>query len=217
MTAHSTVRRLYSAYDGPLYQVRRESDGKTMDIGFGPEGYAQADAQDEFCKGTLCYITIIYDQSGKGNDLVQAAPGTFRGPDKGGFNTLPIADMAPVLVNGHKAYGVYVIPGMGFRCNNARGLAIDDEPEGIYYVVDGRHYDSGCCFDYGNSSTNGKAVGTGTMETTYYGTSTNWGSGDGNGPWIMADMEGGLFSGYNAKKNPVPTIDSWEFVSVFVN
>ena len=217
VTAHSTVRRLYSAYDGPLYQVRRESDGKSMDIGFGPEGYAQADVQDEFCKGTLCYITMIYDQSGKGNDLVQAAPGTFRGPDKGGFNTLPIADMAPVLVNGHKAYGVYVIPGMGFRCNNARGLAIDDEPEGIYYVVDGRHYDSGCCFDYGNSSTNGKAVGTGTMETTYYGTSTNWGSGDGTGPWIMADMEGGLFSGYNAKKNPVPTIDSWEFVSVFVN
>ena len=50
--------------------------------------------------------------------------------------------------------------GMGFRNNNAAGIAINDEPEGIYYVIDGTHYDNGCCFDYGNSSTNGRAVGT---------------------------------------------------------
>jgi len=41
-------------------------------------------------------------------------------------------------------------------------------------VMDGTHYDSGCCFDYGNASTNGRAVGAGTMETTYFGTSTVW-------------------------------------------
>ena len=70
VTAHSTVRRLYSAYDGPLYQVRRESDGKTMDIGFSPDGYAQADVQDQFCRGTLCYITMIYDQSGDRKSVV---------------------------------------------------------------------------------------------------------------------------------------------------
>ena len=90
--------------------------------------------------------------------------------------------MAPITIGGHKAYGVYIIPGMGFRNNDATDIAIDDEPEGIYYVVDGTHYDSGCCFDYGNSSTNGRAVGTGTMETTYFGTSTNWGRGAGPGP-----------------------------------
>jgi hypothetical protein len=106
---------------------------------------------------------------------------------------------------------------MGYRCNNARGLAIDDEPEGMYYVIDGTHYDSGCCFDYGNSSTNGRAVGTGTMETTYYGTSTAWGRGNGEGPWIMSDMEAGLFSGYGAKENDVPSITDWRFVSVYVN
>ena len=33
------------------------------------------------------------------------------------------------------------------------------------------------------------------METTYYGTSTAWGSGNGSGPWIMADMEAGFFPG----------------------
>ncbi len=217
VTAHSTTRILYSKYHGPLYQVRRDSDGQTLDVRTDKDGYADVAAQDRFLEGSLGRITVIYDQSGMGNDLVQASPGTFLGPETGGFNTLPIADMAPVLLDGRKVYGAYIMPGMGFRCNNARGLAINDEPEGMYYVIDGFHYDSGCCFDYGNSSTNGRAVGTGTMETTYYGTATAWGSGNGEGPWIMSDMEAGLFSGYNAKKNDVPSITDWAFVSVFVN
>jgi non-reducing end alpha-L-arabinofuranosidase len=31
--AHSTTRALYATYNGPLYQVLRQSDGKTLDIG----------------------------------------------------------------------------------------------------------------------------------------------------------------------------------------
>lgn len=220
VAAHSTTRALYAAYNGPLYQVKRESDGRTLNIGVikpsGTDsgGYSDARAQDAFCANTICVIQRIYDQSGKGNDLLQAGPGTFKGPAKGGFDTQPIADMAPITISGHKAYGVYIMPGMGFRNNNANGIAINDEPEGIYYVVDGKHYDNGCCFDYGNSSTNGRAVGTGTMETTYFGTSTAWGRGSGPGPWIMSDMEAGLFSGRGAKENSDdPTIDSWRFVT----
>src|SRR5512138_1350086 len=165
VAAHSSTRALYSSYNGPLYQVMRQSDSKTLDIGIvqphegDPGGYTNAGAQDAFCANTVCWITTIYDQSGKGNHLVQAPPGTFKGPAKGGFNTLPIADMAPVTINGHKAYGVYIMPGMGLRNNNAKDIAINDEAEGIYYVINGKHYSSGCCFDYGNSSTNGRAVG----------------------------------------------------------
>jgi len=228
VAAHSTTRALYASYNGPLYQVKRQSDGKTLDIGVvrpvaspvpDAGGYANAAAQDAFCANTICVIKLIYDQSGKGNHLYQAPPGpSFPGPAKGAFDTQPIADMAPITIGGHKAYGVYVMPGMGFRNNNATGIAINDEPEGIYYVVDGTHYDSGCCFDYGNSSTNGRAVGTGTMETTYFGTATAWGRGSGPGPWIMADMEAGLFSGYDAKVNAAnPTIDSWRFVTAVVD
>ena len=224
LTAHSSTRALYASYNGPLYQVMRQSDGKTLDIGVvqsignDPGGYANSAAQDAFCANTYCLITIIYDQSGNENHLVQAPPGTFRGPAKGGFNTLPIADMAPITIMGHKAYGVYIIPGMGLRNNNARGLAINDEPEGVYMVCDGKHFDSGCCFNYGNTSTNSRAVGRGTMETVYYGTATAWGSGSGTGPWIMSDMEAGLFSGYNAKQNiENPAIDSWQFVTGVVN
>lgn len=217
VTAHSTTRLLDSRYRGPLYQVQRDSDGATLDIYATKDGYANAELQDAFLDGTLGRITVIYDQSGRGNDLLPAPPGTFLGPDKGGFNNAAIANMAPAWLDGHKVYGVFIMPGMGYRCNNARGLAIDDEPEGMYYVIDGKHFDSGCCFDYGNSSTNGRAVGTGTMETTYYGTSTAWGRGNGEGPWIMSDMEAGLFSGYGAKRNDVPSITDWRFVSVFVN
>jgi hypothetical protein len=126
--------------------------------------------------------------------------------------------MAPVTVSGYKVYGTYIMPGMGLRNNDAKGIAINDEPHGIYMVFDGTHFDSGCCFNYGNTSTNSRAVGRGTMSTVYFGTSTAWGSGDGPGPWIMSDMEAGLFSGYDAKQNIAnPTIDSWRFVTGMVN
>src|SRR4051812_28871407 len=225
VAAHSTTRALYATYRGPIYQVKRQSDGRTLDISVieptpaDAGGYANAVAQDAFCLNVICVMNVIYDQSGKGNHLYQAPPGPlFPGPAKGGFDTQPIADMAPISIGGHKAYGIYIMPGMGLRNNNAVGLAVGDEPEGIYYVIDGSHYDSGCCFDYGNASTNGRAVGTGTMETTYFGTSTVWGRGTGAGPWIMADLEAGLFSGYNAKQNDGdPAIDSWRFVTAVVD
>jgi hypothetical protein len=219
VAAHSTTRALSAAYNGPLYQVKRQSDGKTLDIGVDAGGYADAAAQDAFCVNAMCVINLIYDQSGKGNHFYQAPPGpSFKGPAKGGFDTQPIADMAPITIGGHKAYGVYIMPGMGFRNNNATGIAINDEPEGMYYVIDGTHFDSGCCFDYGNAETNSRDNGPGTMENTYFGTSTAWGSGNGPGPWIMADMEGGLYSGYNMKQNTGdPTIDSWRFVTAVVD
>jgi hypothetical protein len=218
VTAHSTVRGLSSRYTGPLYQVKRRSDGRLLDIGVIAGGFADAAAQDRFCVDTICVINRIYDQSGKGNDLMQAPPGPlYPGPDKGAFDAQPIADMAPISIGGgHKAYGVYIMPGMGFRNNNARDLPIDDEPAGIHAVVDGKHYSNGCCFNYGNASTNGLAVGTGTMESVYFGTSTGWGSGSGTGPWIMSDMEAGLFSGYNARVNEAnPTITHRFVTGVF--
>ncbi len=224
VAAHSTTRALYAGYHGALYQVKRLRDGRTLDVGVtafrsGEElAFADAVAQDKFCSNARCVINIIYDQSGRGNHLYQAPPGTFKGPAKGGFDTQPIADMAPVTVHGHKVYGVYIMPGMGLRNNDASYLPIGNEPQGIYYVVDGTHFDSGCCFDYGNASTNGRAVGTGTMDTTYFGNSTVWGRGGGAGPWLMTDMEAGLFSGHSAKENIAdPTIDHWRFVTAVVD
>ncbi len=46
---------------------------------------------------------------------------------------------------------------MGFRANpgprnnGSNKVARGDDPESIYMVTSGRHFNSGCCFDYGNA------------------------------------------------------------------
>src|SRR5882757_447569 len=223
--AHSTTRALYATYKGPLYRVLRQSDGKTLDISVvqaaaspvpDPGGYADAAAQDKFCAGTYCWISIIYDQSPKHNDLTQAPRGGFSGPALGGFNNLPIADMAPISIMGHKVYGVFIAPGMGLRHNDVKGTAVDDQGEGQYWVVNGKHYNSGCCFDYGNAEIDSRDDDNGTMETLYFGNATPWFSGAGDGPWIMTDQENNLVGCVNqdgTKGCPnLPSIN-WRFVT----
>ncbi|MCO5971930.1 alpha-L-arabinofuranosidase B [Actinoallomurus soli] len=205
VAAHSTTRALYASYNGPLYQVRRSSDNTTRDIGvLSAGGVADAAAQDSFCSGTSCVITVIYDQSGRGNNLTQA-PG---GGAAGGPDNLANATAAPTTVGGHKAYGVYVAPGTGYRNNHTNGIATGDQPEGMYAIFDGTHYNGGCCFDYGNAETSSNDTGNGHMEAIYFGNIKVWGYGAGNGPWIMADLENGLFSGVNQHYNANdPTIN----------
>src|SRR5690349_12965214 len=57
VAAHSTVRALFAAYAGPLYQVTRASDRATHDVGLlAVGGYANAGDHDAFCNGTTCGI-----------------------------------------------------------------------------------------------------------------------------------------------------------------
>jgi hypothetical protein len=202
IAAHSTTRALYDSYSGSLYQIQRGSDNATSIIApLSAGGVANAAAQDSFCASTTCLITIIYDQSGSGNHLTQAPPGGFNGPEANHYDNLASATGAPVQLNGQKAYGVFISPGTGYRNNQAKGTATGDEPQGMYAVLDGTHYNSGCCFDYGNAETNSHDTGNGHMEAIYFGNSTGWGTGAGQGPWIMADLENGLFSGVSAGNN----------------
>ena len=221
VAAHSTTRALYASYDGPLYQVVRQSDGKSKDIGVvqpaGADagGYADAVAQDAFCANTVCWITKIYDQSGKHNDLTQAPRGGFSGPALGGFNNVPVADMAPVTVMGQKVYGAFIEPGMGLRDDDPKGTAVDDQAEGQYWVINGRHFNSGCCFDYGNAEIDSRDDDNGTMETAYFGDAPYWFHGSAPGPWIMTDQENNLVGCVNAdgsKQCNMPDIH-WRFVT----
>jgi hypothetical protein len=226
VAAHSTTRALYASYNGPLYRVLRQSDGKTLDIGVvqpsaspvpDAGGYANAAAQDAFCANTYCWITTVYDQSPKHNDLTQAPRGGFSGPAMGGFNNVPVADMAPVTIMGHKVYGVFIEPGMGIRNDNPKGTAVDDQAEGQYWVINGHHYNSGCCFDYGNAETDSRDDDNGTMETTYYGNAAAWYHGNPPGPWIMTDQENNLVGcvnpdGGNKLCANLPNI-TWRFVT----
>ena len=225
VAAHSTTRALYASYDGPLYRVVRQSDSKTLDIGVvrpvaspAPDagGYADAAAQDAFCANTYCWITKIYDQSPKHNDLTQAPRGGFSGPAMGGLNNVPLADMAPVTIMGHKVYGVFIEPGMGLRDDDPKGTAVDDQAEGQYWVLNGRHFNSGCCFDYGNAEIDSRDDDNGTMEAAYFGDATPWYHGAGSGPWIMTDQENNLVGCVNPDGRKfcanLPSID-WRFVT----
>jgi hypothetical protein len=223
VAAHSSTRALYASYNGPLYQVMRMSDGKTLDIDVvqpsegDPGGYADAAAQDEFCADTYCWITTLYDQSGMENHLKQAPRGAFIGPAMGGFNNVPMAHMAPVTVQGHKVYGVFIAPDMGLRWNDTKGTAVDDQSQGQYWVINGHHFNDGCCFNYGNVETDSRDDGDGTMESTYYGNASLWYYGHGQGPWIMTDQENNLVGCVNPDPNDkycadLPSI-SWRFVT----
>ena len=199
VAAHSTVRALYGTYGGPLYQVRRASDKSTKDIPLlSAGGYANSSVQDAFCAGTTCTISVIYDQSQNGNLLTKAPPGGWL--TNGGLEANATA--AKITVNGHPVYGVYTtsnfddsVGAVGYRNNSTKGVATGDDPEAMYMVVSGKHYNQWCCFDYGNAETNNTDDGKATMEAVYFGNSTQWGMGSGSGPWVMADLEDGVYAG----------------------
>lgn len=105
-------------------------------------------------------------------------------------------------VSGHTVYGVYTTMSwdneagsVGYRNNKTKGVPKGDEPEAMYMVASGKHYNQYCCFDYGNAETNNLDNGPATMEAVYFGNSTQWGRGSGTGPWVMADLEDGVFAG----------------------
>jgi hypothetical protein len=64
-------------------------------------------------------------------------------------------------------------------------------------VLDGRVFGQFCCFDYGNSELDGIDDGNATMEALSWGADTQFGqSGGGSGPWFAADIENGMYEGY---------------------
>ena len=215
VSAHSTVRVIVPGYTGPLYQLCKGSasdgpsscKGTTQDVG-SKDGYADSAAQDTFCAGASCTITKIYDQSGQKNDL-EPAP---RGGAKGSPDSPAVANALKVTVNGHSAYGILIKAGIGYRtgCTNCNikqgnGMVKDDDPESMYWVTSQKDLIDGCCFDYGNAETSSNDDGNGTMEALYFGGGVVWGTGAGGkpGPWMMADLENGLYAGWenNQDKN----------------
>jgi non-reducing end alpha-L-arabinofuranosidase len=205
VAAHSMVRALYGAYAGNLYQVKRGKDSTTAEIGvLTAGGYANSKTQDDFCSGTTCTVSIIYDQSGKGNHLTAAPGGSAnKTPDK-----RVVATDAPLKVNGFSVYGAKFKGGQGYRNIKTSGVVTGDNPESMYMVVNGKNYNTQCCFDYGNAETTSNDDGEGTMEAIYFGNSTTWGKGAGTGPWIMADIENGLWAGATSPNNNAPSINA---------
>lgn len=207
VSAHSTIRSLLSTYTGPLYQLCKGAfapgpdsctSGMTLDIGTVAGGYADAAAQDAFCEGGTCTMSIIYDQSPMHNDLKPAPKGQAKGtPD----NPVKATDLK-TMINGHPAYGILIKPGSGYRrLEKGNGIATGDEPESMYMVSSQLNLINNCCFDYGNAETSANDDGNGTMEAVYVGLGVVWGTGVMGGPWAMADLENGLYAGWENKQD----------------
>ena len=215
VAAHSVVRALYAAYDGPLYQVVRTTDKSSINVStIAPGSYADAAPQRRLCgdaeevlpappeapwapgpccsdvfpkacpdmcdrkspgacpkdpgcvgcadcgepnrppRIALCMITRIFDQSGNSNHLhVVGEPSGLEAVATGGrlFTGAPTtgtnASADPLFVDGHAVYSAYFEGGMGFRANKTTDVPTGDEPETLYMVTSGEHYNDKCCFD----------------------------------------------------------------------
>jgi hypothetical protein len=149
-----------------------------------------------------CTISRIFDQSGNYNHLSTAPAGSAHGAADNGAN----ATALKMTVGGHTVYGAYfehgsgpgrAHSGTGYRCDNTSAVPKGDEAETIYMVTAGKRYNGGCCFDYGNAETDNHADGKGAMEAVYWGNASapGWSKGTGVGPWVMADLEAGVWAG----------------------
>ncbi|WP_329059751.1 arabinofuranosidase catalytic domain-containing protein [Amycolatopsis sp. NBC_01480] len=213
VAAHSTTRAVFAAYNGPLYQVTRASDGAAQDIGLlSAGGYADAAAQDAFCAGTTCQITKIYDQTANHSDLTPAPGGTANNAADRGADASELA----VTAGGNKVYGVWTSPGVGYRYNGvAKGVATNGAPEGAYMVASGTHVGSNCCFDYGNAESSPADNGNGHMDAVSIATTCYFQPCSGAGPWVEADMENGMFQGADGS-NTANTGNSSPYVTAML-
>ena len=140
--------------------MRRTGSNETQDIKtLGAGGVADSAAQDAYCSARAgCTIAAIYDQSHYGNHLRAAVA------RRGSIDLEVNASADPLTLGGKRVYSAYfqrvqdypnatgghkhaTAVGVGYRNDTTTGVATGDEPETLYMVASGQHYDKGCCFD----------------------------------------------------------------------
>lgn len=219
VAAYSTVRILNSEYTGPLYQIRKGgpnpntgSGGETLDIEVLPNGFADGASHEAFCGSESCTFSKLYDQSGRGNDLTVAKKGCYNcdtnPPDSACTDDYESNAMRrPTVVGGNNVFALYMDTHEGYRTGGVgypetaapgNGMPTGNEPQGIYSVAEGLGKRSpviqGCCWNFGNASTNNCYGPSGQMNALFFGKAW-WGEGTGDGPWFLGDFEAGVWAG----------------------
>jgi hypothetical protein len=96
---------------------------------------------------------------------------------------------------------------MGYRNNGPSGVAVKGKPEGMYMVSSGTHFNSGCCFDYGNAETSATDTGAGHMDTVNVSRNLAWPTcHSGPEPGVHADLENGIFDWNQRSCNPAASL-----------
>jgi hypothetical protein len=131
----------------------------------------------------------------------------------GGRDSPTVATNESLNVSGNKVYSLYIKPANSYwHDGSSSGMPTGSEPQGIYMVTSGTHVNAGCCFDYGNSSTTRDMEGGATMDAINFSKQCWFNGCEGTGPWVQADLEGGLYPGGSQQWNP----DQWSFTNTYV-
>ena len=89
----------------------------------------------------------------------------------------------------------------GYSNRTAQGTAVGADEQTVYALFDGRHYSTGCCFEYGNAEKerppgpNRSKMGVGEMEAVYFGCNDLSPLPNGSlpecatGPYVYSDLE----------------------------
>ncbi|SFE18189.1 Alpha-L-arabinofuranosidase B, catalytic [Actinacidiphila alni] len=222
--AYSTTRAMFASYNGPLYQIQRDSDHGARNIGLASAGGpVDAAPQDSFCAGTTCTITELYDQTPNANNLpispgssCPGCSGSLSGPGPNGSDIGADAMALPVTIGGRHAYGVlFNNIGTGYRNNAAKNVPTGSQPEGIYMLTSSNLVSSSCCFDFGSAETDDSDDGNATMNAIYYGSACWTGGCTGPGPWVGGDLENGMYFSAAGPNPPTIPSETGSFVSAW--
>jgi hypothetical protein len=145
------------------------------------------------------------------------------------------ANRLPIRAGGHKVFGMWFDPTMGYRDTKTRGVPLGAAPESMYAVFSGTHTNppgpglASCCFDFGNVMPSVDDEGAGTMDALNFSAGC-WPSGAvtvdpvpepgscrGTGPWVQADLENGVYqSDTGESKDPTNTGETSPFVTAML-
>jgi hypothetical protein len=167
------------------------------------DGFADAAAVDAVCAGTICTVSLLYDQSGRGNHLPVAKAGIAAGGPYAAMDDFESsATRESLAVGGHKVYPLYMEPRQGYRlARSGDGVPRAREPQGIYMLADGTRAGVGCCWEFGNGPADARTFHDPT--TLFYGSGVDT-VGAGDGPWFMADFGPGIWAGSSLASFPPP-------------
>jgi hypothetical protein len=175
------------------------SGGQTHDIMQDANGFALKSAVDAACGAGTCTVSLLYDQSGRGNNLPVAKRGRSDGgefADDDDFETTINTTQATEAIGGRQTYALRMAARQGYRQTVAgAGVPLHEEPQGLYMLADGTYAGTACCWDFGNVSPDPTRYGV--MNTLFFGKAF-WGRGAGGenaNPWFMADFEAGVWAG----------------------
>ncbi len=223
VAAHSVTRKLHSEYLGNLFQIQREIDGETLEIGTLSSGEADTSKIASFCSGTKCRFSIIYDQMHTpetGNNLPQTNKDYQAPLSWAVLNRGRVPMVSTTMLPTSESFSD-TTPKTYYRNRKKTvNMPVGNEAITEYMVVNTAN-NSKCCGTYGNMEKKVKDEGRGTMFALAYSKGAAGNYHGSKGPWPGVDWENGVFmyepppkaaylnilAKYNPNSKPTPT---WE-------